>query len=87
MKATILAEEAHDLSKIWKTSIKQPFSKPVKRAAPVPGTLEALLSFVEEAATSRLPGNCALEATLSLRLAAKHDPHEENGSLCEYRTK
>ena len=87
MKAIILAEEAHDLSKIRKTSNKEPFSKPVKRVAPVPGTLGALLSCVEESATSLLAGNYALEEALSLRPTAKHDTHEENGSLCEHWTK
>lgn len=74
MKTITLDEEAYDLLKMWKTSNKESFSKVVKRVVPVPGTLGALLSFVEEAGTSRLPGNEALEASVDVRPAAKHDP-------------
>lgn len=74
MKTITLDEEAYDLLKMWKTSSKESFSKVVKRVVPVPGTLGALLSYVDEAGTSRLPGNEALEASINVRPATKHDP-------------
>lgn len=74
MKTITLDEEAYDLLKMWKTSSKESFSKVVKRVVPVPGTLGALLSYVDEAGTSSLPGNEALEASINVRPATKHDP-------------
>lgn len=74
MKTITLDEEAYDLLKMWKTSNKESFSKVVKRVVPVPGTLGALLSYVEEAGTSRLPGNEAMETSINVRPTTKHDP-------------
>lgn len=69
-----LDEDAYGLLKMWKTSNKESFSKVVKRVVPVPGTLGALLSHVEEAGISRLPGNEAMETSINLRSVPKHDP-------------
>ena len=74
MKTITLDEEAYDLLKMWKTSNKESFSKVVKRVVPTPGTLGALLSYVEEAGTSRLPGNEALDEAINLRPPAKNNP-------------
>ncbi len=74
VKTITLDEEAYDLLKMWKTSNKESFSKVVKRVVPTPGTLGALLSYVEEAGTSSLPGNEALEEAVNLRPAVKNDP-------------
>ena len=75
MKPVIPAEEAYDLPKTWGISSKEPFSnKVVKRVDSNPGTLGALLSYVEEAGTSRLPGNEVSKTSVNVRPAAKHDP-------------
>ena len=74
MKTITLDEEAYYLLKMWKTSNKESFSKVVKRVVPTPGTLGALLSYVEEAETSRLPGNEALDEAINLRPSAKNNP-------------
>lgn len=73
MKTITLDDEAYGLLKMWKTSGKESFSMVVKRVVPVPGTLGALLNYVEEADTARLPGNELMEETINLRPAAKHD--------------
>lgn len=74
MKTITLDEEAYELLKMWKTSGKESFSTVVKRVVPVPGTLGALLSCVEETETSFLPGNDLMEETINLRPTAKNDP-------------
>lgn len=74
MKTITLDEEAYGLLKMWKSSDRDSFSKVIKRVVPVPGTLGALLAYVDEAGTGRLPANEAMEDAISLRPAAKHDP-------------
>jgi len=74
MKTITLDEEAYGLLKMWKSSDRESFSKVVKRVVPVPGTLAALLAYVDEAGTSRLPANETMEEAISVRPTAKHDP-------------
>ena len=74
MKTITLDEEAYGRLKMWKASDRESFSKVIKRVVPVPGTLGALLAFVDETGTSRLPANEVMEEAISLRPATKHDP-------------
>lgn len=69
-----LDDEAYGLLKMCKASGKESFSKVIKRVVPVPGTLGALLAFVDEAGTSLLPGNEAMEEVINFRPTIKHDP-------------
>ncbi len=74
MKTITLDDEAYGLLKMWKASGKESFSKVIKRVVPVPGTLGALLAFVDEAGTSLLPGNDTMEDAIDIRPTVKHDP-------------
>lgn len=74
MKTITLDDEAYGLLKMWKTSGKESFSMVVKRVVPVPGTLGALLNYVEETDTACMPGNDRMEDSIHLRPTAKHDP-------------
>lgn len=74
MKTITLDDEAYGLLKMWKVSGKESFSKVIKRVVPAPGTLGALLAYVEEAGTSLLPNNEIMERAIDLRPTLKHDP-------------
>lgn len=74
MKTITLDEEAYRRLKMWKSSAAESFSKVVKRVVPVPGTLGALLNFVDQAGTSEMSGNDAMEQVVGLRSPAKQDP-------------
>jgi hypothetical protein len=74
MKTITLDDEAYALLKLWKTSGRESFSMVVKRVVPVPGTLGALLNYVDDTGTARLPENDLLEKTINDRTEAKHDP-------------
>lgn len=74
MKTITLDDEAYALLKMWKSSGKESFSTVVKRVVPVPGTLGALLSQVEECGTEDLPGNEILEESILLRPSVKSEP-------------
>lgn len=74
MKTITLDEEAYARLKMWKASGRESFSMVVKRVVPVPGTLGALLNYVEGAQTARLPGNDLMEEIINDRSTAQHDP-------------
>jgi predicted CopG family antitoxin len=74
MKTITLDDVAYSRLKAWKTGSKESFSSVIKRVLPEPGTLGALLNFVEFNATHQLPGNDLMEASVEARSAAKSDP-------------
>lgn len=74
MKTITLDDEAYSLLKMWKTSNKESFSKVIKKVVPAPGTLGALLSFINEKGTDQLSGNDLMEETINTRPPAKYDP-------------
>ncbi len=73
MKTITLDEEAYARLKAWKRNNRDSFSSIVKKVVPKPGSLGAILSFVE----SRTPdekADEALESTISERSSVKEDP-------------
>jgi predicted CopG family antitoxin len=74
MKTITLNEVAYARLKVWKRSHKESFSHVVKRIVPEPGTLGALLNFVEANDAAHLSGNERLDATVDTRSAKKAAP-------------
>jgi predicted CopG family antitoxin len=74
MKTITLDEIAYTRLKAWKRGTKDSFSQVIRRLVPEPGTLGAFMNFVEAHATTSLPGNDAMEATVEERSPAKHEP-------------
>lgn len=79
MKTITLDEESYALLKSWKRKPKDSFSSVVKKVVPRPGTMGAMLSYLE----SSSPGGYAegdaekdriLEETVEVRSAVKADP-------------
>ena len=66
-------DETHVPLTLRETSRTESHSEVDKKVVPVPGTLGSLLCCVEEAGTSSLPGNEALEGAVNLRPSAKND--------------
>ena len=74
MKTITLDDVAYQRLKAWKKGTSESFSSVVKRVIPEPGSLGALLSFVENRGTCRREGNDLLERTVETRSAAKAEP-------------
>ena len=74
MKTITLDDVAYARLKAWKTGSRESFSSVIKRVLPEPGTLGALLNFVESNATHQLTGNDLLEESIETRSPAKADP-------------
>lgn len=74
MKTITLDEVAYQRLKAWKKGSSESFSSVVKRVIPEPGSLGALLSFVESRGTSHRPTNDIMEQTIHKRSTAKTDP-------------
>jgi predicted CopG family antitoxin len=74
MKTITLDDEAYDLLKSWKRTGRESFSAVVKSVVPKPGTLGALLNFVESRPTTDPQKDSLLESTVNDRSAVKADP-------------
>ncbi len=74
MKTITLDDAAYQRLKAWKKGTNESFSSVIKRVLPEPGTLGALLNFVETNPTHLLPNNDRMEAAANLRSSAKADP-------------
>lgn len=74
MKTITLDETAYQRLKAWKKGANESFSSVIKRVLPEPGTLGALLNFVETNPTHLLPGNDRMEEAVNNRSPAKADP-------------
>lgn len=74
MKTITLDETAYQRLKAWKKGTNESFSSVIKRVLPEPGTLGALLNFVETHPTQLLPGNDRMEEAVNNRSSAKADP-------------
>ena len=74
MKTITLDDAAYERLKAWKSGPKESFSNVVKRVVPEPGTLGALLNFVDSHGTHLLPGNDLLESSVEERSSVKSDP-------------
>ena len=73
MKTISLDELAYSQLKSWKRIPSESFSSVVKRVLPEPGTLGALLNFVETHQTRSLQSNVLLEEAVDYRSSAKQD--------------
>jgi predicted CopG family antitoxin len=74
MKTITLDEVAYSRLKSWKRIPSESFSSVVKRVLPEPGTLGALLNFVETYQTRSLHSNVLLEEAVDYRSSVKQDP-------------
>lgn len=74
MKTITLDETANERSKGWKQGPRESFSSVVKRVVAVPGSLAALLDFVQANRTDAMPGNEVIELSINERSPAKEDP-------------
>jgi predicted CopG family antitoxin len=74
MKTITLDDEAYDLLKSWKRNGRESFSAVVKSVVPKPGTLGALLNFVETRSHASPERDIQLEATVNQRSTVKEDP-------------
>ena len=74
MKTITLDEVAYARLKAWKKGSNESFSNVIKRVLPEPGTLGALLNFVETNQTETIPGNDRLEDAVNARSPTKADP-------------
>jgi len=74
MKTITLDDVAYLRLKSWKRIPSESFSSVVKRVLPEPGTLGALLNFVETHQTRSLHSNVLLEEAVDYRSIAKQDP-------------
>ncbi len=74
MKTITLDDVAYYRLKSWKRIPSESFSSVVKRVLPEPGTLGALLNFVETHQTRSLPSNALLERAVDYRSSTKQDP-------------
>ncbi|HMO50624.1 MAG TPA: antitoxin VapB family protein [Kiritimatiellia bacterium] len=74
MKTITLDDEAYALLKSWKRSGRESFSSVVKQVVPKPGTLGALLGFVEKNAPCAPERDEAMESAIEDRSATKENP-------------
>ena len=74
MKTIALDDIAYLRFKSWKRIPSESFSSVVKRVLPEPGTLVALLNFVETHQTRSLSSNILFEESVENRSSAKEDP-------------
>lgn len=74
MKTITLDEVAYMRLKAWKKGTNESFSSVIKRVLPEPGTLGALLNFVETNSTHLLANNDRMEEAVNKRSSVKADP-------------
>ncbi|MGJ8635191.1 MAG: antitoxin VapB family protein [Luteolibacter sp.] len=74
MKTITLDEVAYERLKAWKKGSRESFSSVVKRVIPEPGTLGAMLSFVQTRAELDSEKDEILEQTVNQRPSVKEDP-------------
>lgn len=74
MKTITLDEEAYARLKSWKRNSKDTFSSVVKQFVPVPGTMGALLRFLETQPAGDEEKDRILEGTFHERQTIKKDP-------------
>jgi len=74
MKTITLDDEAYALLKAWKRKPKDSFSAVVKKVVPRPGTLAAMLNYVETQPSTDAEADERMEQAVSVRSSTKADP-------------